>query len=310
MTAEAERATGTGVSAFHQSVIDNLYDGVYYVDLHRRITYWNRGAERLTGYPAAEVVGRRCMDNLLMHVDDSGTVLCKTMCPLSATLADGRLREKGVFLKHRDGHRVAIDVRAAPIQDPDGRIVGAVEIFSDDSSRVESRHEIEELRSLAMSDPLTGMPNRRYVEMTLTSRIDDLARYGFPCGVLFVDIDHFKAVNDELGHSAGDGVLRAVAGTLRSAVRGADVVGRWGGEEFVVVLRAVDTQGLIEVAERVRVLVASGSVHIGRRHRRVTVSVGAALARPGETMESLVARADAAMYASKVAGRDRVTLVD
>ncbi len=297
-----------GEPSLHETVVDNLYDGVYYVDLHRRITYWNRGAERISGYGPDETVGRNCMDNLLAHVDAAGNELCRTMCPLSETLSDGRLREKSVYLRHRDGHRVPVDVRAAPIRDTTGKVVGAVEIFTEDTRAELTRQQLEQLRNLAMGDALTGIPNRRYLEMTLRSRLDDLARFGFPFGVLFADIDHFKAVNDDHGHEAGDGVLRVVANTLRSGVRSTDVVGRWGGEEFVVLAAAVDGSGLADLAECCRALVASAHARTGEHVVQVTISIGGVMARDGESAEDVIARADRLMYRSKDAGRDRITV--
>jgi len=221
-----------GSGSFYKDLVDNLYDGVYFVDLDRRITYWNRGAERITGYSAAQVVGCRCSDNLLMHVDYLGTGLCGAGCPLAATCLDGRAREAEVFLRHRDGHRVPVQVRASPMRDAEDRIVGAVEVFTDRSTQSDLEHRAEELRRMALLDHLTEVANRRYLEMLIESRLAELERYGWPLGVLFVDVDHFKEVNDTYGHTAGDHVLRMVARTLASAARSFDVVGRWGGRSF------------------------------------------------------------------------------
>jgi PAS domain S-box-containing protein len=116
---------------FERALIDHLYDGVYYVDRGRRIRYWNQGAERLTGFAAASVVGHFCYDNLLNHVDASGTQLCRDGCPLAATMVDGEPREAEVFLRHREGHRVPIRVRTSPVRDREDKVIGAVEIFDD-----------------------------------------------------------------------------------------------------------------------------------------------------------------------------------
>ena len=110
-----------------------MTEAVYAVDRDRRITYWNAAAEQLTGYSAAEVVGRRCQDNLLNHVDEAGNQLCKDGCPLQATVEDGQTREALVFLQHRAGHRLPVAVRAAPLRSAGETIIGAVEVFHDDS---------------------------------------------------------------------------------------------------------------------------------------------------------------------------------
>ncbi len=115
---------------FYKSVLDNLFDGVYFVDSERKITYWNKAAERITGFFEAEVVNLSCYDKILNHVDETGKQLCLNGCPLAEVLKDGNLREADVFLRHKAGHRVPVSIRITPIYDGD-RIVGAVEIFSD-----------------------------------------------------------------------------------------------------------------------------------------------------------------------------------
>ncbi|HEY6837725.1 MAG TPA: PAS domain S-box protein, partial [Geobacteraceae bacterium] len=121
---------------FFRKLLDNLYDGVYFVDRDRLITYWNKGAERISGYTAEEVMGKSCKDSLLVHMDDKGTILCLAGCPLAATMEDRKERRAEVYLHHKDGHRVPVVVRVAPIPDRAGKIIGAVEIFSENSTRM------------------------------------------------------------------------------------------------------------------------------------------------------------------------------
>ena len=107
---------------FYKEIIDNLYDGVYFVDRDRVITYWNKGAERITGYSAKQAVGRACRDNLLNHVTANGVELCKNNCPMAAVMEDGNPREAEVYLHHKDGHRVPIIVRATVLRDDAGKV--------------------------------------------------------------------------------------------------------------------------------------------------------------------------------------------
>ena len=117
-----------------EALLEAMSEGVDAVDADRRITYWNSAAERLTGYRAVDVVGRLCRDNVLNHIDDVGTELCLADCPLMFTMRDGQARgEARLFLHHRDGHRVPVAVRVAALRSPEGTIVGAVEVFHDDS---------------------------------------------------------------------------------------------------------------------------------------------------------------------------------
>jgi diguanylate cyclase (GGDEF)-like protein/PAS domain S-box-containing protein len=292
---------------FYKSLLDNLFDGVYFVDRDRKITYWNKGAERITGYPASEVIGRPCSDNLLVHVDKEGNSLCNEICPMAATMCDAKERSAQVFLRHRDGHRIPVYVRVAPVFNSQGEVEGSVEIFNDRVRQGIEHNRLAELEQMAFLDDLTRLANRRYAQITLEARLEELERYGWQFGVLFVDIDHFKGINDKYGHDLGDDVLTMVGKTLQNSVRSFDVVSRWGGEEYLVILAHVDEQELSATAQRCRVLVQQSTVS-GIPSFQVTVSLGATLARPDDTVSSLVKRVDKLMYQSKEGGRNRVTI--
>jgi PAS domain S-box-containing protein len=149
------------------ALLDNPADGVYFVDRQRRITYWNAGAERLTGFSADEVVGRRCRDGILNHCDAAGTALCGAHCPLLGTMLDGKVREIRAFLHHKDGYRRPVCVRAAPLCDEDDHIIGAVEIFHDDGPLLAVHRRVAALERAVWTDALTGIGNRLFGEMVL-----------------------------------------------------------------------------------------------------------------------------------------------
>lgn len=293
---------------FFRGVLDSLQDGVYFVDMNRRITYWNKGAERITGYESSEAVGISCSDNLLVHIDDKGVNLCEAGCPLAQTLMDGLERETEAYLQHKDGHRLPVIIRVSPLRDSSGRIVGAVESFSDNSSKAALLQRIDQLQKESLVDPLTGLANRSCIDMKLHSRINEMQRYGWPCGVLFLDIDNFKIVNDTYGHNVGDGVLMMVARTLSSNLRAHDLLGRYGGEEFVAIITHVDMAQLHTFADRLRLLVEKSRHETEYSTIRVTVSIGATVVRPEDTVKTAITRADLFMYNSKISGRNRVSL--
>lgn len=215
----------------YREILDNLNEGIYFVDPDRRITYWNAGAENITGYPASEVVGKYCRNDILEHVDSEGRPLCGTdRCPAIRAMKGQESFEAQVFFKHSDGHRVPALMHAAPIHGPAGKVIGAVESFYDNSSTIAAREEMEQLRKLALLDPLTELGNRRHAEQHMRERLGELQRYGWQFGVLMIDIDHFKRINDEYGHDVGDQVLKAVARTTQNSLRSLDTVSRWGGE--------------------------------------------------------------------------------
>ena len=294
---------------FYKNILDSLSDGVYFVDDQRRITYWNKGAHRITGYLSEDVLGRSCADNLLMHVTDDGTNLCQNGCPLQKTIQDGQPREAGLFLHHRNGHRVPVLVRVSPLTSPDGKIIGAVEVFSDNTTLMAALQQLGVLQKVASVDSLTKVGNRHYAELRLRNTFNEFLANRESFGIFFLDIDGFKAINDTFGHEVGDIVLQMVANTLRSNLRNTDFIGRWGGDEFIAIVSQVDEALSLALANKLRVLVEKSHITMDTSALvRVTVSIGATLARIDDTIESLLKRADQLLYQSKTGGRNRVSL--
>lgn len=186
-----------------------------------------------------------------------------------------------------------------------GGLACAVLVSNLIASRRSLRAANENLDRLARIDSVTGLYNRRQMQDSLDSAVANSARYDQPLSVLMIDLDRFKAINDTHGHAAGDEVLRVVAESVRASLRGGDLVGRWGGEEFLAILPSTGASGAEVVAERVRHTVSSAPVVEGDRLIPVSVSIGVAMLE-GEEGDELVAQADAAMYAAKTAGRDAV----
>lgn len=164
----------------------------------------------------------------------------------------------------------------------------------------------QELEELSITDGLTGLRNRRHIMETLDREIARAIRTRRPLAVMMLDVDHFKQLNDRLGHLAGDDVLARIAGAIRSAVRGVDYAARYGGEEFVVVLPETDQAAARDIGDRIRQIV-SGTVAAGAGGQPVTVSIGIALhPQDGGTVAEVLAQADTALYRAKELGRDRV----
>lgn len=293
------------LDAVHETMLENLFEGAYVVDRERRIVFWNKAAEKVTGFSKQEVIGRECSDGLLRHINGQGKLLCDSDCPLHQTLKDGVEREEMLFFHHKDGHRVLVTIRVAPLLNAAGEVVGAMEVFRNTGREIEQEAKIAALEEMAYIDSLTGLPNRRFLLSKIRGRLDELRRYDWPFGVLFMDIDNFKAINDTYGHDVGDSVLRMVASTLKSTMRTLDSVARFGGEEFVVVVSNVNRDQLARIGERFRVLVSVSSLR-DPVDIAVTVSIGAAMALASDTPETLLKRADNKLYEAKHAGRNSI----
>jgi diguanylate cyclase (GGDEF)-like protein len=163
------------------------------------------------------------------------------------------------------------------------------------------RRTSHHMQDLAMTDELTHLPNRRHV----LGKLQALLSSAQPCALLIVDLDFFKMINDEHGHLVGDDILRAIAGVLRDSGREPVELGRLGGEEFIVVLPGVDLETALAAAERLRLKVAALDVTRWVPDRNITISLGVTIAEPGDTVSSLLRRADEALYEAKRGGRNR-----
>jgi diguanylate cyclase (GGDEF)-like protein/PAS domain S-box-containing protein len=288
-------------------VIENLHDGLYFVDQNRTITYWNKAAERISGFTANEVVGKSCSDNILTHIDSDGNHLCTGSCPLAATISDGEPREAEIYMHHKDGHRIPVSVRISILTDSKGNIIGGIELFTDISNQAANELRVKELEKMALLDSLTQLANRNYIEREIHSRLEEKKRFNVSFGILFIDIDHFKKFNDLYGHDVGDDVLKFVAKTFISNARPFDLYGRWGGEEFIGIIRNINSKNLELLGNRLRLLIENSYVIHENEKLNVTISIGATIVYEKDKIDNIIKRADTLLYKSKAAGRNCLT---
>jgi diguanylate cyclase (GGDEF)-like protein/PAS domain S-box-containing protein len=296
-----------GIDGAFRHILDAISDGVYVTGPDRTIVYWSAGAERITGFAAGEVVGRRCDEDLLGHTDLNGGRLCLSACPLQDCLDTGEEHSiNEVFLRRKDGERLAVYVKTA-LFEIDGQRYG-VEIFGELESVAgkELAGRIQELSDSAVSDSLTGLFNRRYLDAALAQQFAMYKRLGRRYGVIQMDIDTLKQINDSLGHATGDEAIRFVAGVLADNARDMDTTARSGGDEFVIICGLATADDLTVYGRRlVRLIRDSRFASAEDSGLRVTVSAGGSLVAADDPDErAALARADAAMYTAKHRGRD------
>jgi diguanylate cyclase (GGDEF)-like protein len=292
----------------HGELLENLYDGVCFINSDRKVTFWNAGAERITGRPAGQVLGILMGSDILQHIDEAGFTLNGMNCPLVATATDGAAREKEIYIRHAEGFPIPVLVKTFPIYSKTGHLIGAAELFSDNPTLSRAKRRAESLEQTIAYDPLTLVGNRKHLEHRLRGALLEFQYSSIPFGVLFIDIDNFKDFNDTYGHMIGDKVLHIVANTLRHNLRDTDTAGRWGGEEFLAIAFDVDHKELTTLAEKLRVLVKQTVVPAKGNIPPITISVGATLVQSNDTLESLIHRADKLMYQSKADGKNRITI--
>jgi len=290
----------------HKKLLDELDTGIYIVDRERRILYWNGGAERITGYLGHEVAGQYCHGDLLMHCDEAGGVLCGTRCPLKSVIDDGKPRECQVFLRHRQGHRIPVRVRASPIHDQAGTIIGAVEVFDEVSAAV--RHIVWQLPNFGCLDELTGAANRRFGEMRVRHALEVLTEFRIPFGWLRIGLDDTERLEHRYGHGAIDAALKMIAGTLDGNLGSLDVLTRWTKVEFRVEVPYSSRVELADVAEKLVALVRASTLEWWGDRLRVTVSIGGATAQHGDSLESLEARVADVLDDCRAGGGNRAAV--
>ncbi len=223
--------------------LDRANEAAYLVDSARRVVFWNRAAERLTGFLRQQILGRSCADaDLLVHCDDTGANLCQAGCPLAGTLADGRCRAERVYLRHAEGYRFPIRVRAAPLLDREGRIVGAIEVFRP-----------------APPDP--PPPPNAY-------------------GLIWFEIDAWEQMLHFYGHDGARLLVRSVAKTLLYCAGRAGTVACWNGHAFLAVVAVAAGFPLEEEMRRLLRLLEQTRIPWWGDHPGATLAAGCAALNP------------------------------
>ncbi|MCY7354288.1 MAG: EAL domain-containing protein [Lysobacter sp.] len=281
--------------------LDAIGDAVVACDLQQRITLFNPAATRISGWPVDEAVGQP-LDEVLRFVDAaSGDVVPSLLS--EAIRSNAVVRQQGDrLLQRRDGESAAVAESAAPIRDRFGAVSGAVLLLHDVT---QSQAQTQTLAHQAQHDHLTGLPNRVLLQDRLTQALTQQER-GYKGALLYLDLDHFKPINDKLGHPVGDRVLQEVASRLRAGVREDDTVSRQGGDEFVLLLvRLADPRDAARVAEKL-INAIEEPIQVDGQELSISASIGIALfPQDGRDTRTLTKQADAALYHAKEGGRGR-----
>ncbi len=290
-----------------QVTLESIGDAVITTDERGHVDYLNPIAESLTGLPAADTRGLP-LERVLRIVRDTDR---QVPVNLAATL----LREArplklagDTILVRSDGGELAVDASATPIRDRTARIVGAVLVLKDVTRE---RQFAAQLSHQAQHDALTGLVNRHEFEQRLDRALATAAALGRRHAVLYLDLDHFKEVNDTCGHAAGDKLLLEISGLLQHKLRDRDTLARMGGDEFAVLLEHCAPDDATRIAESLRKGVANFAFAWEKRQFRVGVSIGVVpIAGRHRSVTEVLRIADASCYRAKDAGRDRIHVHD
>jgi len=291
--------------AIFEQLFDALYDGIYFVDRERKILYWNRGAEMLTGFMRDEVLGRYCSSGILDHVDRNGCRMCEGKCPMVQALETGQSQFSRVFFRHKDQRRVAVTFQAKPIKNERDEIIGAMGILRDASAIVALEDAYNKLRELSEKDALTGVANRRQLNKTIKDQLSLLKRTGIGFSVILLEIDNYQQIIDSQGRTAGDKTLIHFAQLFQRQCRSIDIIGRFGRSRFLIILRHQKLDEAVQMAERMRIAV-SASAPENFLPRGLSASFGVIEATSDDTTGSLLKRAGHALNAVRIKGGNRV----
>ena len=281
--------------------LDSIGEGVISTDARGRVRFMNPVAEALTGWDEGDATGRALPEVFATKYEPTGASAPDV---IAACLASGGTQEieDDVILASRDGNGRGVSGTASPVQDASGGTIGAVLVFKDVTSFQEAQRQ---LTHSANHDGLTGLPNRTAFARAVAEASRAPGPHQHNSALCFIDLDHFKPVNDTAGHAAGDELLRAVARVIRASCRAQDFAARLGGDEFVVLLADCPMVNAEQVAGKIVDAVAAIDFEWNGQHYSIGASVGVAPVGAGSADEAL-ARADAACYAAKANGRGRV----
>ena len=287
--------------------LQSIGDGVISTDGNGRVAFLNPIAEQMTGWSSVEAVGRRVEEVFVVVSEATGE-------PVADPVGEALQRQQLYYLNEdavlvgRSGERRAIRDSAAPVRTLDGSVIGAVLVFQDIT---QSRALQKELAHSARHDGLTGLPNRKAFEAALAAALEQAKAERREHALCFVDLDRFKQVNDSAGHAAGDALLQEIGQAIRRACRSHDFIGRIGGDEFALLLGDCSLSGARKVAQQVIDSIAGLRPTWHGKNYDIGASVGiTALTANSPSAATLMAEADAACYAAKNGGRNRVAVFD
>lgn len=295
---------GDATDEFPDHLLENMHDGVIFVDGQLRITRWNRAAERLTGIAPSSVLQKQWLPGLIGMRDDRNLVT-EDECPIIESMRTGSQTVRRLKISGRNRAIISIDLHASPLLGPDGAARGATVILHDASSQITLEERVQTLYEKATRDPLTKCANRAEFDRVLPQFVATHLEQGVPCSMIICDVDYFKRINDTFGHQAGDEALTCFGALLRRHARAGDLVARYGGEEFVLLCADCDNATATRRAETLRKKL-SESPQKSLAGRSITASFGVTEIQAGDKPETFLRRADRALLQAKDNGRNIV----
>ena len=294
---------------FLNTIFESINDPFNIIDRNYRIIKANESYARMRGKKVDQLIGKRCYEVL-----QNRQTVCEE-CSVKETFDTGKPTAKDKLVSYPTGQNIWVDIKTYPIFNEAGKVVNVIEYTRDITQRKKAEAErdilVDRLQYLSHTDDLTGLLNRRALIDKLEDEIRRTQRYKADLSILICDIDYFKEINDTYGHDTGDMVLRAISNLFKRLLRSIDVIGRYGGDEFLAILPETSMEGAKEIAERIRSAVEDLKLQgEGKDSIKTTLSLGVAeFNADKENINDLIKRADNALYIAKGKGRNRVYII-
>jgi diguanylate cyclase (GGDEF)-like protein/PAS domain S-box-containing protein len=290
---------------FRQCLLDNLSDGVIFVDAQQRIFVWSQTVEVMTGMSARKTEGLKLTPSLLGLVSAHGNRISEQNDPVAEAFRTRKRIKLDARIVGRSGREVKVDLTVSPVLDDNGVLHGGMILVHDTSVQLDLQRQLKDLYEFSMLDPLTQVANRAEFERVLDEYVRLHHSSDFKCSLIVCDIDFFKQINDNYNHHIGDQALVSFAGLLKKFVRSQDLVARYGGEEFVILCADCDKTSGVQRAEEIRITLTKTPQQM-LDGKCITASFGVSELQSGDSPTDFFVRADTALLRAKELGRNRV----
>ncbi|MEW5819377.1 MAG: diguanylate cyclase [Cyanobacteriota bacterium] len=293
---------------FLNSMFNNMFEGAFIVDLDKNIHLWNQTAEQITGYTAKEITSMKCANNGFKHYDKSGKEISDNDYLYVKCFENASIVTKKAAIIHKKGFLIPVLVTVIPIKNEEDIVVGALEIFLDDSAQDDLDKAHERLKEASIKDGLTNLFTRSEMIERIEAEIEKADRYEVPVCLCICDIDDFKKINDKYGSHVGDIVIRTIADVLRHNLRRTDIIARYGGEEFIILLPLIDLHRAAIAIEKLKRAIDNTEIDLLESKDKVHLSYGLTEIVQNDSLEDFIDRAESALYKAKKLGKNMIEI--
>lgn len=275
---------------FIATVFNYMDEGICFTDVNKTIIYWNNGAETITGYPLNEVVGENC-DQIIAAINQVGTKPDALSCPTTQAAQISAQQGHRLVIAHKNGQPIPVLLRIFPVYDDDAELTGFIHLIIDNSCQRVEHAKMNALTKAAYVDSLSGLFSKQYLENRLQDLLSAAPDRRKAFGLLYLSIVDFRAINEKYGVSKADQLLKMAAGTLSSGISTPNLIGRWHGASFIVIINTTNKSLILLFADKLKALIAEAKFVIGEDPISLQLAVGHTVSQEYDTVNYMLERA-------------------